>query len=171
MNTTSEVANVEVIECPRRTVVNTYDCSVSNSRPTRTLIPGGVVATRRSIRRTGGVMALATCFSVWLAGMVLSFLVSGPVGGVISFVGLVLAVPALPVFGIPAAGGSSRFMLAIVVSAVAWWFVGQVAAGRVTRKPVVGRREWLVAFARLGAGLWVGALGGLALGALALGAL
>lgn len=116
-------------------------------------------------------MALATCFSVWLVGMVLSFLVSGPVGGVISFVGLVLAVPALPVFGIPAAGGSSRFMLAIAVSAVAWWFVGQVAAGRVTRKPVVGRREWLVAFARLGAGLWVGALGGLALGALALGAL
>ena len=116
-------------------------------------------------------MALATCLSVWIAGMVLSFLVSGPVGGVISFVGLVLAVPALPVFGIPAAGGSGRFLLAVVVSAVVWWFVGQVAAGRVTKRPVVGRREWLVAFAGLGAGLWVGALGGLALGALALGAL
>lgn len=116
-------------------------------------------------------MALATCFLVWLAGMVFSFLVSGPVGGVVSFVGLVLAVPALPLFGVPAAGGTGRFLLAVVVSAVAWWFVGQVAAARVTRKPVVGRREWFVAFARLGAGIWVGALGGLALGALALGAL
>ena len=116
-------------------------------------------------------MALATCVAVWLIGMVLSFLVSGPLGGILSFVGLVLAVPALPMFGVPAAGGTSRILLAIVVSAVAWWFVGQVAAGRVTKKPVVGRREWFVAFARLGAGLWIGALGGLALGALALGAL
>lgn len=116
-------------------------------------------------------MALATCFLLWFAGMVFSFLVSGPLGGAVSFVGLVLALPALPLFGIPAAGGSARFFLAFVVSVVAWWFVGQIAAGQVTRRPVVGRREWLWAFARIGAGLWAGALGGLVLGALALGAL
>jgi hypothetical protein len=116
-------------------------------------------------------MALGTCVSVWLIGMFLSLVVSGPLGGVLSFVGLVLAVPALPMFGIPAAGGTGRVLLAVAVSAIAWWFVGQIAAGRVTKKPVVGRREWFVAFLRLGAGLWIGALGGLALGALALGAL
>ncbi len=115
-------------------------------------------------------MALVTCFLIWFTGMVVSFLVSGPLGGVVSFVGLVLALPALPLFGIPAAGGTGRFLLAFVVSVVAWWFVGQVAAGRVTKKPVVGRREWLWAFTQIGAGLWLGALGGLALGALALGA-
>lgn len=152
----------------RRT--NTYDCPVSNGRVPRAVIPGGVVATRRSIRRTGGLMALVTCFLIWFTGMVVSFLVSGPLGGVVSFVGLVLALPALPLFGIPAAGGTGRFLLAFVVSVVAWWFVGQVAAGRVTKKPVVGRREWLWAFTQIGAGLWLGALGGLALGALALGA-
>lgn len=115
-------------------------------------------------------MALATCCLVWFTGVVLSLLVPGPLGGILSFVGLVLAVPALPVFGIPAAGGSGRVLIAIAVSGVLWWFIGQVAAGRVTKKPVVGRREWCVAFIQLGAGLWIGALGGLTLGALALGA-
>ena len=170
MHAASTVANVDVNECLRRDGATTYDCSVSNSRPERTPFPGGVVATRRAIRRTGGLMALATSLSIWLTGMVLSFFVSGPLGGVLSFVGLVLAVPALPMFGVPAAGGTGRFLLAMAVSAAAWWFVGQVAAGRVTRKPVVGRRDWFVAFAGLGAGLWLGSLGGLALGALLLGA-
>lgn len=134
-------------------------------------MPGGVTATRRSIRRTGGVRALCVAAGLWFAGVLFSFILSGPVGGALSFVGLVLAVPALPAFGIPAAGGTGRFLLAIAVSAAAWWVIGQVAAVRATRRPVAGNREWFVAFVQLGAGLWLGALGGLALGALALGVL
>ncbi len=115
--------------------------------------------------------ALCVAACVWFVGVLLSFIVSDPIGGSLSFVALVLAVPALPALGVPAAGGTGRFLLALVVSGAVWWVVGQVAAVRATRRPVAGNREWLVAFVQLGIGLWLGALGGLALGALALGAL
>ena len=51
-----------------------------------------------------------------------------------------------------------------------WWFLGQVVAGRVTKRPVVGWREWLREFFVVGLGLWIGAAGGLLLGVLVLGA-
>lgn len=116
-------------------------------------------------------MALGVAVALWFGGMVVSWLVSGPIGGVASFLGLVLAVPALPLFGVPAAGGAGRIFLAVLVSAIVWWVMGQIAAARVAQRPVVGRREWFVAFVTMSIGVWVGALGGLALGALALGAL
>lgn len=130
-----------------------------------------MAATRRSIRRTGGLMALGVAATFWLGGIIVSWVLPGPVGGAASFVGLVLAVPALPIFGVPSSGGSARILLAVLVSAVVWWFVGQVSAARVAQRPVVGRREWFGAFVSLAMGIWIGALGGLALGALALGAL
>ncbi|MSV37321.1 MAG: hypothetical protein F2916_04625 [Actinobacteria bacterium] len=60
-------------------------------------------------------------------------------------------------------------MLAIVGSGVLWWLLGQVVAGRVTKRPVVGWREWLREFFVVGLGLWIGAAGGLLLGVLVLG--
>jgi hypothetical protein len=45
----------------------------------------------------------------------------------------------------------------------------QVVAGRVTKRPVVGWREWLREFFVVGLGLWIGAAGGLLLGVLVLG--
>lgn len=61
-------------------------------------------------------------------------------------------------------------LIAVAASAVAWWFVGQMAAGRVTKKPVVGWREWAREFVIVSLALWLGAAGGLLLGALLLGA-
>ena len=116
-------------------------------------------------------MALGVAATFWLGGIIVSRVLPGPIGGAASFVGLVLAVPALPIFGVPSSGGSARILLAVLVSAVVWWFVGQVSAARVAQRPVVGRREWFGAFVSLAIGIWIGALGGLALGALALGAL
>ena len=81
-----------------------------------------------------------------------------------------MAVPAMPLFGIPATSGDHNVLLAIGVSAIAWWFVGQMAAGRVTKSPVVGWREWTKEFVVLGSALWLGAAGGLLLAALLLGA-
>jgi hypothetical protein len=60
-------------------------------------------------------------------------------------------------------------MLAIVGSGVLWWLLGQVVAGRVTKRPVVGWSEWLREFFVVGLGLWIGAAGGLLLGVLVLG--
>ena len=70
-----------------------------------------------------------------------------------------------------AAGGGQRLLLAVALSAVIWWFIGQTVAARVSKRPVVGWREWAKEFAVLGLGLWIGAAGALIIGALALGGL
>ena len=94
---------------------------------------------------------------------------SGPKGGSVAFVLMVMALPVMPILGMPSAGGTARLLIAIVSSAVLWWFLGQVVAGRVTKRPVVGWREWLREFFVVGLGLWIGAAGGLLLGVLVLG--
>lgn len=95
---------------------------------------------------------------------------SGPVGGALSFVLMVMALPVMPILGMPAAGGNARLLVALALSATIWWLLGQVTAARVTKRPVVGWREWTREFLLVGIGLWIGAAGGLILGALALGA-
>lgn len=141
--------------------------SPSRARP---VVPGGVVATRRAIRRRGGLTAVAIAAGLWLVGQIAGWWFDGPVGGVVSFIALVMALPVMPILGMPAAGGGTRLLVAIAVSGAAWWFLGQIVAGRVTRYPVVGWREWTKEFLVVGLGLWIGAGGGLLLGALLLGA-
>ena len=143
--------------------------NASSSRDSRSLLPGGVAATRRSIRRRGGVMAVGIAFALWLTGVVLSWILPGTIGGALSFLMMVMALPVMPVLGMPAAGGGQRLLIAIAVSAVIWWFIGQTVAGRVSKRPVVGWREWAREFVVLGLGLWIGAAGALIVGALALG--
>lgn len=133
-------------------------------------VPGGILASRRAVRRRGGLTAVGIAVSLWLVGLVVARLVEGPVGGAVSFLCLVMALPVMPVLGMPAAGGTSRLLVAIAASGALWWFLGQIAAGRVSRRPVVGWREWSREFAVVGLGLWLGAGGGLLLGALILGA-
>ena len=133
-------------------------------------MPGGVASTRRSIKRRGGFMAIGCAVLLWLLGVAFSWLVSGPKGGSVSFVLMVMALPVMPILGMPAAGGTARLSVAIASSVVLWWFLGQVVAGRVTKRPVVGWREWVREFFVVGLGLWIGAAGGLLLGVLVLGA-
>lgn len=139
------------------------------SRP-RPLLPGGVASTRRSIRRRGGFMGIGFAAALWLVGVVVKMVLSGTIGGALSFVCLVMALPVMPILGMPASGGNTRLLIAIGSSAAIWWVLGQVVAGRVTKKPVVGWREWVREFVIVGLGLWIGAAGGLLLGALLLGA-
>ena len=133
-------------------------------------MPGGVASTRRSIRRRGGLMAIGCSVGLWLLGVVFSWIISGPKGGSVALVLMVMALPVMPILGMPAAGGTARLLVAISSSAVLWWILGQVVAGRVTKRPVVGWREWLREFFMVGLGLWIGAAGGLLLGVLVLGA-
>lgn len=151
-----------------------YDKEVPESSPSprrREVVPGGVVATRRAIRRRGGAMSVGVAGGLWLTGVIAGAIVSGPLGGAVAFMFLVMAFPVMPLLGLPATGGSSRIYIAVAMSAVLWWFLGQIVAARVSRSPVVGWREWLREFAIMGLGLWIGAAGGLLLGAIALGAL
>ena len=115
-------------------------------------------------------MAIGVAFSLWIVGLVVAWLIDGPIGGALSFFFLVMALPVMPMLGMPAAGGGARLLLAIAASSALWWFLGQIAAGRVSRRPVVGWREWTREFAVVGLGLWLGAAGGLLLGAVILGA-
>lgn len=133
-------------------------------------MPGGIQATRRAVRRRGGLTAIGVAVALWVVGLAMAWVIEGPVGGALSFVFLVMALPVMPVLGMPAAGGGIRLLVAIAASGALWWFIGQIAAGRVSRHPVVGWREWTREFLAVGLGLWVGAAGGLLLGALALGA-
>lgn len=145
--------------------------SSTTSSSRRVAIPGGVVATRRSIRRRGGLMGVAVAIGLWLVGLILGVLLSGSIGGAAAFVFLVMALPVMPLLGMPATGGTTRLYVAIIASGVLWWVLGQIVAARVSKRPVVGWREWLREFVVMGLGLWIGAAGGLMLGALALGAL
>ncbi|MEI6199125.1 MAG: hypothetical protein WCP83_04230 [Actinomycetota bacterium] len=142
----------------------------TSSTSARFMLPGGVASTRRSIRRRGGLMAIGCAAGLWLLGIVISWLMSGPIGGSLAFVLMVMALPVMPLLGMPAAGGAARLLVAIASSAVLWWVLGQVVAGRVSKRPVVGWREWLREFVVVGLGLWIGAAGGLLLGVLLLGA-
>lgn len=133
-------------------------------------MPGGITASRRAIRHRGGLMAIGCAFGLWLLGVLISWLISGPIGGSLAFVLMVMALPVMPILGMPSSGGAARLLVAIASSAVLWWILGQVVARRVTTRPVVGWREWLREFAVVGLGLWLGAAGGLLLGVLVLGA-
>jgi hypothetical protein len=135
------------------------------------VLPGGVVAIRRFIRRTGGLMGIGIAAAIWVCSVVLSWFLPSPLNGAVSFLGVVLACPVMPALGIPATGGTSRVLLAIALSAGLWWLIGQLTAARVSRTPVVGYREWLMSFLSMAIAIWLGALGGLVLGALALGVL
>lgn len=144
--------------------------NASSTRDSRPLLPGGVAATRRAVRRRGGFMGIGVAAALWLSGVVLSWFLPGTIGGAFSFLTMVMALPVMPMIGMPAAGGGQRLLLAVAISAVIWWFIGQTVAGRVSKRPVVGWREWAREFVVLGLGLWIGAAGALIVGALALGA-
>jgi flagellar biosynthesis protein FliR len=116
-------------------------------------------------------MGIAVAVCLWLTGVIAEWILPGIVGGAISFVLMVMALPVMPILGMPAVGGSNRLLLAMALSATLWWIIGQVVATRVAQRPVVGWREWLKEFVTLSLGLWIGAAMALALGALALGAL
>ena len=113
----------------------------------------------------GLALALALC------GRFLDLVVGGAAGGAAGFVALVAAFPVMPVLGVPAADGSGRLAVAVVVSLVVWWVLGQMAAARVTRRAVAGWREWLREFVVIGSGLWLGAVGAVLMAAMVLGAL
>jgi hypothetical protein len=159
--------------CLFAVVLASYDERVTNSSSStrrREAMPGGVAATRRAVRRTGGFVGIGVACGLWLFGAIAGAIVSGPLGGALSFMFMVIALPVMPLLGMPATGGGSRLYVAMAISAVLWWFIGQVVAARVSRRPVVGWKEWLREFSILGLGLWIGAAGGLIIGALALGA-
>lgn len=143
--------------------------SRSDSRGRR-VVPDGIVAHRNAVRRRGGLIAVALALVVLFVGLVLLVL-PGSLTGLLGFVLTFIALPTMPLFGVPAAGGLSRYAMSFVSSVLLWWIIGHYASLRAIRAVIASWPEWRHEFRPLAIGLVLGSLISLALAALVLGAL
>ena len=141
---------------------------MSNRRPQ---VSGGIALTRRQVRRLGGVMGIAISLSLFVVGWLLQTLFSSTLTNGAWFALTMIAFPVMPILGIPATGGSTRILLAVLASLVLWWFLGQLAAHKASSRPIVGWREWTKEFLFFATGITAGTLGGIFLAAYFLGVL
>lgn len=143
-----------------------------NSTETRSprVVPDGIIANRTSVRTRGGVAACGVSLVATFVGLVLVAL-PGSLPGAIGFLLVVVAMPTLPMFGVPAVAGATVYLLGAATSLVLWFAVGHVSALRATRRAVSGWREWRREFVPLATGIVLGGLIALAVAAVILGAL
>lgn len=141
-----------------------------SSTPSPRVVPDGIIAHRTSVRNKGGLVASGLALGMALVGLVLVGL-PGSLFGAIGFLIIVVALPTLPMFGVPAVSGTTVYLLAATTSIGLWFALGHVSAVRATRRAVSGWREWRREFRPLAIGVWLGAVIALAVAALILGAL
>ena len=128
----------------------------------------GIDAHRDTVRKMGGLFAIALSIAVLIVGLFLIVL-PGSITGVLGFVLTVIALPTLPLFGVPAIGGFVRYFLSVVSSLVLWWVIGHYAARRAIQSTISSWPEWLREFRPLAIGVVLGSLISLALAAAVLG--
>ena len=162
---------MQVSSCDIRTLRGPYDCCVGNTE-TRSprVVPDGIIAHRTSVRTRGGALACAMSLALTTVGFLLVAL-PGSLPGAVGFLLVMMAMPTLPIFGVPAVAGTTVYLLGAVTSLALWFVVGHVSAMRATRRAVSGWREWRREFLPLAAGVLMGGLIALAVAAVILGAL
>lgn len=134
------------------------------------MIHDGIAFHRTQVRQRGGLIAVGTSIALSLIGILLVALPSS-LFGVLGFLLLLIALPVLPMLGVPAVSSNSAYLLAFFLSLVLWFAIGHVSALRATRKAVSGWPEWIQEFRQFAIGIWVGALLSLAISTVVLGAL
>ena len=122
------------------------------------------------MRQRGGLIAVALALGVLVVGLVLLAL-PGSLTGLLGFVLTFIALPTMPLFGIPASGGFTLYTLSFISSILVWWIIGHYASLRAIREIIASWPEWRREFRPLAIGLVLGSLISLALAALILGAL
>jgi hypothetical protein len=130
----------------------------------------GIVFHRTQVRQRGGLIAVGASLAISLVGLLLVAL-PGSLLGILGFMCLLVALPVLPMLGVPAVSSNSAYLLAFFLSLVLWFAVGHISALRATRKAVTGWPEWLQEVRPFAIGIWVGALLSLAISTVVLGAL
>jgi len=130
----------------------------------------GIVFHRTQVRQRGGMIAVGTSIGVSLIGLLLIAL-PGSLLGVLGFLFLLVALPVLPMLGVPAVSSNTAYVLAFFLSMVLWFAVGHISALRATRKAVTGWPDWIQEVRPFAIGIWVGALLSLAISTVVLGAL
>lgn len=134
-------------------------------------LPHGMTSTRRSVMRKGALVGASIPATLLLLGLVARVLLGSDNGSTIAFVFALIALPALPVFGVPAETDSGRIIAAVVLSLATWLVIGAIASMRVAKRPLVGWKEWAGQYWPIAAGMVVGAVFALVLAAFMLGAL
>lgn len=125
-------------------------------------VPDGPRHHRHMVRRGGPLVAVGVALAVGIVAAMLLVGSNSAWRGVPGFVLAVASVPTLPVFGVPVMGGTTRWVLAVVTSAMLWFAVGTLAARRSTSRVLTSWPEWRREYVRLAVGVWAGALLGLA---------
>ncbi len=133
-------------------------------------MPDGIIAHRTSVRTKGGVVASGLALGVALLGLVCVAL-PGSLLGAIGFLLVVMAMPTLPMFGVPAVSGATVYLLGAASSLALWFTLGHISAIRATRRAVSGWKEWRREFRPLALGVFIGGVIALAVAAIILGAL
>jgi hypothetical protein len=128
----------------------------------------GIDAHRDTVRKMGGFFAIALSIAVLIVGLLLLGL-PGSITGVPGFVLTVIALPTLPLFGVPATGGFVRYFLSLISSLFLWWVIGHYAARRAIQSTISSWPEWLREFRPLAIGIVLGSIISLALAAAVLG--
>jgi len=136
----------------------------------RRVVPDGIVAHRNLVRQRGGLISVGLALAILVVGLGLLAL-PGSLTGLLGFVLTFIALPTMPLFGIPAAGGISLYALSFVSSVMLWWILGHYASLRAIRAVIASWPEWRREFRPLAIGLVLGALFSMMLAALVLGAL
>jgi len=140
-----------------------------SQRARAVMIPGGVVLTKRHVRRRGGFMGIGVALGLFCLGWIIKTITNGTLSNVVSFVATMIAFPVMPILGIPASGGSSRILMAVLISLALWWFLGQLSSVKVSSQPVVGWQEWFREFVFYAISIIAGTVGAVVLTAYFLG--
>lgn len=115
-------------------------------------------------------MAVASALVILTIGLLMLAL-PGSLSGLVGFVLTLVALPTLPLFGVPASGGLTIYGLGFLSSMALWFVIGHYASLRALRAVIASWPEWRSEFGPLAIGLALGSLISLGLAGLILGVL
>jgi hypothetical protein len=126
------------------------------------VVPDGLRFHQQQVLHYGPFMSLVVPA---IAGFVAGALLYGSETtwrGIIGFLAALIALPTLPIFGLPLADGAMRWLLTAASSFGLWLLLGHIAARRAARKMAASWPEWRQQWWRLAIGVWLGSLLGMA---------
>jgi hypothetical protein len=127
------------------------------------VVPDGPRFHEQRVRQFGMLMSLTVPATAGVVALVLLYGSQSTWRGIVGFTAALIALPTMPIFGLPVTTGPLRWALTIATSLALWLFLGHVAARRAVRKMASSWPEWRQQWWPLAFGAWSGALIGMAL--------
>lgn len=111
---------------------------------------------QRGIRSRGPIVALLLPGLLGVLALMMLHNSDSTSRGIGGFVAAVFAAPLLPAFGAPIRSGGSRYLIAVLCSAVVWMGIGALAARRATRRPMATWGGYWAEYLMLALSVWAG---------------